>query len=36
MCVIYYTNTEVLIDTLLGKVGDTVGEYGRKVTFSPD
>ena len=25
---------ETLIDTLSGKVGDTVGEYGRKTTIS--
>lgn len=31
---IHFTNMEILIDTLSVKVGDTVGEYGRKITFS--
>ena len=33
---IYFTNMETLIDILSVKVGDTVGEYGRKTTLSPN
>lgn len=28
ICVIYFTYIEILIDTLLVKVGDTDGKYG--------
>ena len=33
-CVIDFTNMEMLTDTLSVKVGDTVGEYGRKTEIS--
>ena len=33
-CVMDFTNMEILIGTLSVKVGDTVGEYGRKTEIS--
>lgn len=33
-CVIYFTEMETIFSTLSAKVGDTVGEYGRKTEIS--
>lgn len=33
-CVIHFTKMETLFSTLSVKVGDTVGEYGRKTEIS--